>query len=275
MTTGLKVYIHSDMEGVAGVTFMEDSKGKSIANFHREKMRRLMTEEVKAAVAGCLDAGAKVIYVNDSHDTGVNILYEELDPPVELIQGRGERRPGFMSCLDETFDAVVATGIFAMGGSKEACCCHAAYDVNDGKYQFSVYGLIASIAGYFNVPLIFASGDHVACKQMKKLVPNIEVAVVKQGLGFYNARSLAPRAARDLIRQGVARALSRRHEIKPFKMEGPYKVVGGDSLQTLNYDKIVKGDDWYEIVHRPSNGVFWGDFYNEVIDAYCYPENVF
>ena len=273
---GLRIYIHSDQEGVVGVVFYEDSFEQTIRNYyHLQKMRRLMTMEVNAAVAGALDAGATEIYINDSHAVGYNVDYERMVAPAKLMQGRGSRRPGYLPCLDESFDAVVTTGIFATTGSPEANNAHSYMKVTarNGTYEFATYGIIASIAGHHGVPCVFASGDHVACAQIVKLVPNIELAVVKQGLGMYNARSKDPQTARDMIRRGVTQGIKRRHEIKPFRIEGPnIHVVATDNWGNPVPGKELTGDDWYEMVHAPGD-VFWGDFSNTEVDDFAFPLN--
>src|SRR5947208_1279043 len=74
----LKVYISADMEGIGGVItdVQADPKGHEY-----EKFRRLMTEEVNAAIAGAYDAGATEVLVNDGHGDSQNIdpgTYEAL-----------------------------------------------------------------------------------------------------------------------------------------------------------------------------------------------------
>lgn len=52
MGTGLKVYIHFDMEGVAGLNFPTDPVSKSPYNtWHSLWQRKISTGEAKAAVA--------------------------------------------------------------------------------------------------------------------------------------------------------------------------------------------------------------------------------
>jgi len=80
----LKVLISADMEGVGGVNSWDvqtDPKGHDY-----EKFRRLMTEEVNAAVAGAVAAGATDFLVVDSHN-GQDIDNELLDKRARLIRG--------------------------------------------------------------------------------------------------------------------------------------------------------------------------------------------
>src|SRR5690348_10561217 len=70
----MKVFISADMEGTAGVTDWDQ-----VLPQHPDyaRFRRLMTEEVNAAILGALEAGAKEIVVNDSHGPMRNLLIEE------------------------------------------------------------------------------------------------------------------------------------------------------------------------------------------------------
>ena len=71
----MKVFISADMEGISGITHAEHvlRSGKE-----HERARKLMTEEVNAAVEGAFEAGARKIVVNDSHGTMKNIIPEKL-----------------------------------------------------------------------------------------------------------------------------------------------------------------------------------------------------
>ena len=54
----MKVYIHTDIEGVAGRVFFA-SDSSSIANLqHIQRMNQLLTDEVKAACQAAIDSGA-------------------------------------------------------------------------------------------------------------------------------------------------------------------------------------------------------------------------
>ena len=66
----MKVLISADMEGTAGVTDWEQVLRRE-PEFVR--FRRLMTEEVNAAILGALEGGAKEIVVSDAHADMRNI----------------------------------------------------------------------------------------------------------------------------------------------------------------------------------------------------------
>ena len=80
----MKILIAADMEGISGVTTWDQvTAGKP----DYERFRRIMTEDVNAAVRGAFDGGAKEVFVTDGHASGSNILIEELDPRASLNTG--------------------------------------------------------------------------------------------------------------------------------------------------------------------------------------------
>ena len=81
----MKIYISADMEGVAGITAVEQTNPVGQPEYARSC--ELMTGEVNAACEGAFAAGAQEILVNDSHWNMRNIIHEELPPHVRLIRG--------------------------------------------------------------------------------------------------------------------------------------------------------------------------------------------
>ena len=73
----MKILIAVDMEGITGVTTWDQ-----VTPGHAEytRFRKLMTQDVNAAIRGACEAGADDIVVADGHSSGTNILLEELDP---------------------------------------------------------------------------------------------------------------------------------------------------------------------------------------------------
>ena len=63
----MRVFIVSDMEGVAGITKWEQTEG---GHALYEECRRLYTEEINAAVRGARAGGASEIVVMDCHGAG-------------------------------------------------------------------------------------------------------------------------------------------------------------------------------------------------------------
>jgi len=85
----VKVFIVSDMEGVAGVVKWQQTDGaKGDVAYH--EARKLYTEEINAAVRGARSAGATEIVVMDCHGAGEHwtfnsLIPEDLDPACEFV----------------------------------------------------------------------------------------------------------------------------------------------------------------------------------------------
>ena len=72
----MKLLIAVDMEGITGVvTWNHVDPGHP----ENQRFRRLMTQDVNAAVRGAAEGGADEIIVTDGHWNSDNILVEELD----------------------------------------------------------------------------------------------------------------------------------------------------------------------------------------------------
>jgi D-aminopeptidase len=80
----MKIYISADIEGVGGVARHEHSR---VDGREYPLARRLMTNEVNAAIRGVFEAGALDVTVSDSHNVGLNLLPEELDERARLVMG--------------------------------------------------------------------------------------------------------------------------------------------------------------------------------------------
>jgi len=222
----LKVLISADMEGVDGVSSWDvqaSPEGREYAKF-----RHLMTQEVNMAVVGAQGAGAGDIIVADSHGDGQNIDLEELNPGARLV--RAFPRPlGMMQGIDSTFDAVVFIGYHARAGQPAAVLSHtmssrriASVRLN-GK-EASEASFNAAVAGEFGVPVVFLSGDQAICAEAREEIGPIETVTVKEATGFYSATMNGLRDVRQQIFEGVRRAVGRREEIKPFKLQHPVKL---------------------------------------------------
>ena len=184
----MKVLIAVDMEGITGVTTWDQ-----VTPGHAEyaRFRRLMTQDVNAAIRGALEAGADEVIVADGHWNASNILIEELDPRAKLNSGSPSPF-SMMEGIDESIDAVFFIGYHARNGSPFAILDHTwssrtVANIWLNELLTGEYGLNASLAGHFGVPVIMVSGDQTACAQMSELLGDVEIAVVKQATGRFAA----------------------------------------------------------------------------------------
>jgi len=221
----MKIYISADMEGTAGVTD-RDQVSPGTADYAR--FRRLMTEEVNAAVLGALEAGAKEIVVNDSHGSMRNLLIEELHPQAQLVSGRPKPH-GMMQGIDTSFDAVFFTGYHAAAGTQNGVLDHTyrgttVRQIKLGNLVVGEAALNAALAGHFKVPVALVTGDATAVAQTKKLLTHVEAVAVKEPIGRVAARSHPPVEARRRIKEGATRALRRVKDLKPLAIPRPVNL---------------------------------------------------
>lgn len=225
----MKILIAVDMEGITGVTTWDQ-----VTPGHAEyvRFRRLMTQDVNAAIRGASDAGADEIIVADGHWNGSNIMIEELDPRARL--NTGSPSPfSMMQGIDESVDGVMFVGYHARNGSANAILDHTwssrtvanvwLNDILTGEY-----GLNGAVAGHFGVPVIMATGDQTACSQIVELLGDLETAVVKQATGRFSAECLAPTVTHEMIALSASRAVERLLEgdvPDPFVLDTPVRVT--------------------------------------------------
>ena len=222
----LKVYISADMEGIGGVSTWQIQAGSQGREY--EKFRKLMTQEVNAAIAVAYDAGATEVLVSDSHADGQNIDVELLDPRAKLI--RAWPRPlVMMQGVDSACDAVVFIGYHASEGQPAAILAHTMSSRRIFEIKLNGTGVPeaafnAAIAGEFGVPVVLLSGDQTIGEEARRLLGPIETVAVKQATGFYSATMMHPEEAQRLIRAGVKRGIERRAELRPYKLAHPVKL---------------------------------------------------
>jgi D-amino peptidase len=259
-----KVLISADMEGISGVVHSVETNPE---RYDYERGRALMTAEVNAVIAGVHDAEpAADVLVADAHGSFRNLVPEDLDQRVRLI--RGKPRPlGMLGGLGDDVDAVFFVGYHARAGVGPAVLAHTMSDavlgVRLNGREVGEIGLNAAVAGHHGAPVVFLSGDDVACAELSDLVPGATTVAVKRALGQAAAEVLHPVVARDRLRQGAAAAMTRRAQI-PLPPIGDPTTVEVDlySLITVDAATLIPG---VERVAETRTVVFTG---RDVVEAY-------
>ena len=272
----MKIYIQTDIEGIAGFCFFEKRKDQSYDNVrHRYRMYKLLTDEVNAAVQGAFDAGADEVIVNDSHGSGYNIQFEHLDPRCQIVHGRNMSGPAWLPFLDETFDAMLLIGMHAMGGTKDAITPHSRWEVNDGEFFMSEGAMAAALAGDFGVPAVLITGDDKVIQEFKEKIPEISSVQVKKALSPYQACSLIPAKACELIRKAAKEAILRRNEIKPYKVSGPLRLTLLDSANHVppleRVGETVEAATISEAFDKYERAMEWTTLDCHDLDGFQYP----
>lgn len=224
MSKEMKVYVSVDMEGICGVTkWHETNRGEA----DYEYFRRLMAKEASAAVTGAFAAGATEVVVRDAHDSGCNILPEDLHPEAKLIRDWSGGLYSMMEGIDESFSAAILVGYHAKAGTANAILKHTMSltiaDLRVNGISLSEAGWNALIAGMVGVPVVFLSGDRAVCEHTRELLGDLETVAVKDAIGTASV-NLSPQLARENISAGVKQALSELKRFSPFDLGAPYEV---------------------------------------------------
>jgi len=236
----MKIYVMTDLEGVAGVTNFDDWCGPS--GRYYEAGKELLTREVNAAIEGFFAGGATEIVVADGHGYGgVNGLL--LDPRAELMRGWPT---GYPLLLDSSYDALAFVGQHAKAGTPLAHLAHTQsfhyLDLTINGVSIGEFGQVAMCASELGVRTILLTGDHAATLEAQALVPGIETAEVKRGTtpgqgdelphDAYGRRNLGaihlhPERARSAIRAAAERAVRRMatEEFGLIPLKPPYERV--------------------------------------------------
>lgn len=254
----MKAYIHTDIEGVAGWVFYAQTAHFGLANWqHTQRMNRLLTAEVLAAVQALEAGGFTEIYINDAHGYGYSLLFEEFPASCRIIHGRGGHGPSWTPFLDETIDISIAIGQHPMAGTSRGNCNHSIWFLTDGKggkHTLSETTMFALLAGCQGVPLVMVSGDNLLCKEVGERIPGCALAPVKTSLSLQNACALAPVAARQLIGEKVREGIEKRKRIPLFILPGPFRLnVADRDPAKPELEQPLEGDDIGELMHAVCN----------------------
>lgn len=220
----MKIYISADIEGVAGV--VNPQQGQP-GNAEYERARRLMTQEANAAIDGAFAGGATAVLVNDSHGDMRNLLPDELDPRAGLILGKPKPLNMFEG-LTADHAGAICLGYHARARAP-GILSHTTNGFAFGRIRLNGMelgeaGLYGAHAGSLGVPVILLTGDDRLAAETAPLFPDAVHATVKQAISQRAARNLSPQHARDLIREKAKEAVEQAKFMRPFVVEGPYRL---------------------------------------------------
>lgn len=222
----MKICIQTGIEGIAGFCSFESRKDTSFENFHhRQRMRRLLTNEVNAAVKSAFEEGTDEVIVNDKHGSGYDIPFEDFDPRCWVIHGHNGSCQEWLSLLEGS-DAMLLVGMHAIGGTPVSITWHSLWKANDdGALFLSECTMAAALAGDFGIPTVSVSGDDKNTAELKEKIPAIETLAVKQALSPYMACAMIPARSCEPIPKVIRSALRRQNQIAPYVVSGPVSLT--------------------------------------------------
>lgn len=247
----MKIYLTTDIEGVAGVMGKANGIGNSIAN--EDTARDLLLKEVNATVEGLVLGGADDILVLDRHGGGNNIDIRGLHPAARFSGISGCRA----TLLSSSFDAIVRIGCHAMQGNESA---HLHHTMSSGGIAniwlngslIGETGMLVLQGSYFKVPVILISGDEQACREGLDFIGGeIETVVTKESLERYSAIDRNPVKVREELTCKAEKAVKNIARYPLKELSGPYELkvqyMGPNSAlrmemigaERLNADTVV------------------------------------
>jgi D-amino peptidase len=210
------IFLITDAEGVGGVCRQDQTEPKDT------EMRQLLTGEINAAVEGFLAGGADEVLVWDGHDGSQTLSTLTIHPKARLLMGA----MGASMMMERRFSAVAYVGQHSKANVRGGIMSHSYSSLGiqnmllNGKPVGEI-DVIAAMAGHFGTPVIMLSGDQAAASEIREIVPDAEVAIVKEGIGRYTCISLSAPAARDAVREAARRSVGKIATIKPYTVKGP------------------------------------------------------
>lgn len=210
------IFLITDAEGVGGVCRQEQTDPKD------PEMRQLLTGEINAAVEGFLAGGADEVIVWDGHDGSQTLSTLTIHPKAKLVMGG--LGPSMM--MERRFSGVAYVGQHSKANIRGGIMAHSYSSLGIQNMLLNTkpvgeIDVIAAMAGHFGTPVIMLSGDQAAANELREIVPQAELAVVKEGVGRYTCVSLSAQSARDLIREAARRSVAKIESIKPYTVPGP------------------------------------------------------
>lgn len=239
----MKIYISVDMEGITGVTH-----SRQCSPDHPEygRFRRLMTQDVNAAIEGALAEGATEFLVNDAHGPMTNVLIEELHPKARLLQG-ANKHLGQMEGIDGTFAAVFFVGYHAREGRDDGVINHTlmgrtVYEIRLDGDPLDEAAINAGIAGHFGVPIALLTGDDAVTQDARRRFPGVTVAQVKTSINRFTAACLSVEESQALIREKAGEAAKKIRDLKPYLPQPPYRFeVDFKSTSSAHMALLIPG----------------------------------
>ena len=186
----MKVFIVSDMEGVAGIVkWQQVDGGKEKRSYHEG--RELYTEEINAAVRGARPAGATEIVVMDCHGAGEEWTFNSLDSG----QARSRLRVRRAERLDGVHRAARAglrrralrRACTQRRERRTASLSHTVSGQAWRELQFNGVsvgetGINAALCGQWGCPVLLVTGDEAVCREATELLgAGLTTVAVKKG----------------------------------------------------------------------------------------------
>lgn len=221
----MRIYIMTDLEGVAGVNGRSDGIGNKTVNL--DIACRRLEAEVNACCEGLFEAGATEIVVWDGHGGSNSIDINRLHARVSLGNMGGGLAPIGRA---RGFDAAIQLGTHAMQGVADGYMnhsfnSHATAEIRLNGEPIGEIGIGILLAAYFDVPSILVSGDQAACREAKEFLQGqICTVETKRAYSRYTVVNHPLETVAEELRQGAKNALLKLKQFPLKKIAPPYEM---------------------------------------------------
>jgi len=270
--SAVRVFIVSDMEGVAGIT---NWPGVTGGDPLYDEGRKLYTEEINAAARGAFDAGATEVVVMDCHGAGGgwsfnSLIAEQLDRRVEFVVQHEWTE--YTGALEEGCDAALFVGMHAMAGTPDGLMNHTVSGTDWRRVTFNGVevgetGINAALCGTWGCPVVLVTGDEASCREGTALLgKGLTTVAVKKGLGRFSARQYPAPKARELIEAGARKSLADVAVVEPYVPGSPAEITvdfnTSDHVEKYRYRPGVEITEPRQIVSRADDWwTAWRQFF--------------
>lgn len=217
-----------DIEGISGVATTEFSNPDGA---HYQDARRLMCANTNAVIEGILEADSTAhVIVRDAHYLATNLHFEDLHPQASLIQGWGST-VNMIQGIDTTYHGIFLVGYHAGGHARSAALSHTLslgiHSIKVNGKQINEAGWAGVLAGHYDVPIAFLSGDDHATQEAHEQFENIETVAVKQSMGRDCTLSYPLATVSKHLKEGAGRAVNNilNKRVPPFKVKTPLETT--------------------------------------------------
>jgi D-amino peptidase len=275
----VRVFVLSDMEGVAGITNWDQVTGGEALH---DEGRRLYTEEINAAARGAFAAGATEVVVMDCHGAGGgwsfnSLIPDALDERVEFVVQRFWTE--YTELLEEGCDAALLVGMHARAGTLDGGLNHTVSGTDWRELRFNgtavgELGINAALCGTWGCPVVLVTGDEAVCREGAELLgPGLTTVAVKRSLGRYSARHRTPATARRLIEDGAKTALGDLRAVAPYDPGRPCTIeveLGtSDAVEQFIHHPLVEVVDGRTVRSQAAD---WWTAWRQFYFSYAWPD---
>ena len=154
----MKLFISADIEGITGIGHWNETD-KSFPNEYAW-FQKQMTAEVAVAAEAAIEAGATEILIKDAHDSGRNLILDELPEMVHVVRGWAGHPLSMVQEVDDSFDAIMFIGYHSRAGQNTNTLAHTMSSARIARMtlngqDMSEFYLHALAASYYGVPSYF------------------------------------------------------------------------------------------------------------------------